>query len=155
MKAESPVRETRGDRIVAASAVTKGGKSRNDPARRPILILGLAIAIFLAKTGARAEEWKITPSVSIFESFTSNARLAPPGDEEFDFFTTVSPAIDIHGNSPRLKLDLSYDLDAIGYARETDLSEFRNQLRFSSTATLVPEMGFIDARAAVSQQPKT
>src|SRR5262245_33694609 len=61
----------------------------------------------LALPEARAREWEITPSVGVFQSFTSNARLDPPGDEKPDFFTTVIPGVSIHRQSPRLNLDLN------------------------------------------------
>lgn len=102
--------------------------------------------------GAAAEEWRIKPSVSAFESFTSNANLDPPGKERADFVTTVSPALDMHRDSPRLTVDLNYALDAIGYVREQDLSEFRNRLNLHSRTTFVPEMVFLDTNAAIAQQ---
>jgi uncharacterized protein (PEP-CTERM system associated) len=100
-----------------------------------------------------AKEWQFTPSVAVYGSYTSNARLAPPGQEEADFFTTVTPGIDVHGNTQRLKLDLNYALDAIGYARDQGLSELRNRLQFASTATVVPGLLFLDGFAAILQEP--
>jgi uncharacterized protein (PEP-CTERM system associated) len=110
-------------------------------------------ALCLAPSWSFAQDWKITPQISVFQSFTSNARLAPPGEEKSDFFTTVSPGIDIHRESPSLNFDLSYALDAIGYVRDEELSELRNRLQFVSTATIAPELLFLDARAAILQQP--
>jgi uncharacterized protein (PEP-CTERM system associated) len=111
------------------------------------------VAFCLAPSWSYAQDWKITPHISVFQSFTSNARLAPPGEEESDFFTTASPGIDIHRESPSLNFDLSYALDAIAYVRDEELSELRNRLQFVSTATIAPELLFLDARAAMLQQP--
>jgi uncharacterized protein (PEP-CTERM system associated) len=103
---------------------------------------------------AVAQEWLIQPSVSAFESFTSNAGLDPPGEEETDLVTTISPSVDIHREGPRFIFDLNYALDAIGYAREQEFSEIRNRLNLDSRATFVPEMIFLDANAVISQQPE-
>ena len=112
------------------------------------------VALCLAPSWSFAQDWKITPQISVFQSFTSNARLAPPGEEKSDFFTTVSPGIDVHRESSSLNFDLSYALDAIGYLRDEELGELRNRLRFVSTATIAPELLFLDARAAILQQPR-
>ena len=112
-----------------------------------------AVVVGLAPSLSYAQDWEITPQILIFQSFTSNARLAPPGEERSDFFTTASPGIDIHRDSPSLKFDLNYALDAIAYVRDEELSELRNRLQFVSTATIAPELLFLDARAAILQQP--
>jgi uncharacterized protein (PEP-CTERM system associated) len=98
--------------------------------------------------------WKITPSVSAFGSYTSNVRLAPPGQEQSDFFTTISPSLNVTANTSRLTLNLDYSLDAIAYARAHDLDELRNRLALVSTITVAPEVLFLDARASVQQYPQ-
>jgi hypothetical protein len=131
---------------MAHSAILAIGGGRNDDVGWRLVAACAALPCFVPAV-ASAEGWEIKPSISTFETFTSNARLDPPGHEKADFATTLSPAIDIHRDAPRLKLDLNYALDAIGYAEEEDLSELRNRLHFASTATVVPETVFIDSRA--------
>lgn len=113
----------------------------------------MIFAVFAAEK-AQADGWQIEPSIAAYESFTSNAGLDPPGDEKVDFVTTVSPSIDVHRNAPRLVFDLAYGLDGIIYAREHDLNEVRQQLRFDSRGVVIPELLFLDANAAIQQQPK-
>jgi uncharacterized protein (PEP-CTERM system associated) len=117
--------------------------------------MACAAAVCAASAGARADDWQITPSISAYESFTSNAELAPPGDEEADFATTISPGVNIHRDGPRLIFDLGYNLDGIVYAQHPKLNEIRHQLRFDSRGTVVPEMLFLDANAAIAQEPKS
>ena len=121
------------------------------PVWHPVLLV--IVLTGFAPSKAVADEWKVSPSVSLFQSFTSNAGLDPPGHEKADFFTTLAPAVEVHRDSPRLTFDLDYALEAIGYAREQELSEFRNNLQFASKATVVPELFFVDGRAAIEQQP--
>jgi uncharacterized protein (PEP-CTERM system associated) len=112
------------------------------------------ITVAFAAQEAHANDWKIEPSISAYESFTSNAGLDPPGKEKADFVTTVSPAIDVDRKGPRLNFDLNYNLDAILYAREHDQDEVQQRLRFDTRAVVLPELFFLDANAAISQQPK-
>jgi uncharacterized protein (PEP-CTERM system associated) len=100
-----------------------------------------------------AQDWKITPSVSLYESFTSNAGLNPIGQGNPDFFTTLVPAVDVIGDTARLKLNLDYSLAAIAYAQNSDLNQLRNNLRFTSTLTLVPDLFFVDGLASIAQVP--
>ena len=119
-------------------------------------VAGWCAAAWLAigEQQAWAEDWEIHPSISTYESFTSNAGLDPPGKEHSDFVTTVSPGIEVDRKGPRLILDLSYNLDAILYAREHKNDEVQQRLRFDSRATLIPELLFLDTNAAIAQQPK-
>jgi uncharacterized protein (PEP-CTERM system associated) len=112
------------------------------------------VAFAFSAREAHAGEWQIDPAIAAYESFTSNAQLDPPGKEKTDFVTTVSPSIDIHRKAPRLVFDLGYGMDAIIYAKEHDLDEVRHQLRFDSRGVVIPELLFLDANAAITQQPK-
>jgi uncharacterized protein (PEP-CTERM system associated) len=98
-------------------------------------------------------EWKFTPGVAAYGSYTSNATLAPPGQAKSDFFADLTPSIGITGNTSRLKFNLDYSLEAIGYAQETGLSELRNHLDLVTTATLAPDLLYVDGRAIVQQYP--
>jgi uncharacterized protein (PEP-CTERM system associated) len=113
----------------------------------------VATALILWGAPCRGDDWKITPSVSLYESFTSNASLNPLGQGNPDFFTTLVPAVDIRGDTSRLKLDLDYSLAAIAYIDNPNLNQLRNNLNFVSTLTLIPELLFIDGAASVQQVP--
>ena len=113
----------------------------------------VAAALMLWGMPCRGDDWKITPSVSLYESYTSNASLNPLGQGNPDFFTTLVPAVDIRGDTSRLKLNLDYSLAAIAYIDNSNLDQLRNNLNFVSTLTLVPELLFIDGAASVQQVP--
>ena len=116
---------------------------------------GLLIAawVVFSAIDARAEDWIVTPRVSLYESYTSNAGLNPDGQANSDFFTTLVPSIGVRGDTARLKLNLDYSLAAIAYAENSDLDQIRNNLNFVSTLTLVPELLFLDGAASVQQVP--
>jgi uncharacterized protein (PEP-CTERM system associated) len=113
----------------------------------------LVVGIALSALPSRAADWTIKPSIAFYGSYTSNAELAPLGQGEPDFFTTLVPAIDVRADTARLKLDLNYSLAAIAYADHSDLNQLRNNLNFTSTLTLLPELLFVDGAASVQQVP--
>src|SRR6266404_5156419 len=141
----------------------KGGSARHAFAgRRPNAWVLRSGAGFLVAGGAvfwtiaaQARDWIVTPRVSLYESYTSNASLAPDGHDSSDFFTTLVPSIGIRGDTARLKLSLDYSLEAIAYAENSDLDQLRNNLNFVSTLTLVPELLFVDGAASVQQVPSS
>jgi uncharacterized protein (PEP-CTERM system associated) len=96
-------------------------------------------------------EWRISPSVGLFESFTDNADLSPPGQQRWDFVTNIEPAISIHGEGSRFSLDLDASLNGIIYARDGSLDGVDFDLTEANRTELVEDMLFIDTRAVVTQ----
>ena len=153
------MRRIRADRSLDAS-LADGSFQRSGPeawrsawSSRTTQKLLVATALMLWGTPCRGDDWTITPSVSLYESYTSNASLNPLGQGNPDFFTTLVPAVDIRGDTSRLKLNFDYSLAAIAYIDNPNLDQLRNNLNFVSTLTLVPELLFIDGAASVQQVP--
>ena len=119
------------------------------------ICVGLLVAVAVISRGGPclAQDWTVTPSVSLYGSFTSNANLNPEGQGDPDFFTTLVPAVDIRGDTSRLKLNLDYSLAAIAYASNPNFDQVRNNLNFVSTLTVIPEFLFIDGLASIQQVP--
>jgi uncharacterized protein (PEP-CTERM system associated) len=117
---------------------------------------GTVLVVLGAGLGApgRAGEWLITPGIAVDGSFTSNARLDPPGRENWDFITNVEPSISVHGRGDRLTLDLDASVRLLGYARDRSLSTILPSLQESNTTELIPDLLFLDTRGFVGQQPK-
>ena len=124
-------------------------------ARRICIGLLVAVAVAVMSRGGPcvAQDWTVTPSVSLYGSFTSNANLNPEGQGDPDFFTTLVPAVDIRGDTSRLKLNFDYSLAAIAYASNPNLDQLRNNLNFVSTLTVIPEFLFVDGLASIQQVP--
>ena len=71
---------------------------------------------------ALADDWSFKPAIGLYESFTSNAKLAPPGDEDWDFITDLEPSVRVHGAGSRFTLDLDASVKGLIYARDPSLS---------------------------------
>jgi uncharacterized protein (PEP-CTERM system associated) len=104
--------------------------------------------------GASAGDWSIQPNVGLYESFTSNAKLDPPGKENWDFVTDLEPSIAVHGEGDRFTLDLDASAKLLLYARDRSLSTVVPNLVESNTTELIPDLLFVDTQAWVGQQPK-
>lgn len=102
-----------------------------------------------AGSGGRA--FYIVPTLAVGATLTNNVNLSPT-DKQADFILDVQPGIQIGGQSGRVRGYLDYNLGASLYARERDSSNFRNYLRASGNAELVPSWLFVDASASISQQ---
>ena len=102
--------------------------------------------------GAPRDPWRLQESLSIGETYTDNVNLSPKGSERSEFVTSISPALRLTRLSSRLTLNLDYSPQLLYYARGTNGSTLRNYLDAIANATLVENLLFFDARAAVSQQ---
>ena len=112
----------------------------------------LMFAGFLGATSANAENWRITPSISVTETLTDNVRLAPDDRKESDLITQISPGISINGTGARVKLNLNYRMNGILYANESSSNNIQNYLSASSTVEAVKNWLFVDANASITQQ---
>ena len=105
-----------------------------------------------ANAGAPRNPWRLQPSLSVDETYSDNINLAPAGSERWELVTNVSPALRLTRYGSRLKLDFGYQPQFLYYARGTNNSVVRNYLDANANATIVENLLFFDARAAVSQQ---
>src|SRR5262249_54943235 len=96
--------------------------------------------------------WLIIPGVEVDGSFTSNARLDPPGKEKWDFIGNVEPSVSVRGQGDRLTFDLDASAKLLGYARDRSLSTILPDLQASGTIELIPGLLFLDAQAVITQQ---
>lgn len=100
---------------------------------------------------AIAGEFKLTPSLSVSESVTDNARQAQPGQREADIYTTVSPGVSMAGVGRRLNFNLNYAFNSTSYVDNSDLDRRNHNLAATGTAELLQDMLFVDSRASISQ----
>ena len=123
-------------------------------ARRPLGPLALtATAVALAwGSGASASEFKFVPNVTVSETYTDNVGLNSRGQERSDFVTTVAPGFTVTRDSARLQLRAAYSLQALFYLNNSSGTTLSNLLDASAHGTLIQDLLFFDARAAVAQQ---
>jgi uncharacterized protein (PEP-CTERM system associated) len=95
--------------------------------------------------------WLLTPAITLGETFTDNVNLAPAGSRIWDVITTVSPELDLAGQTARLNVGLTYDPQELLFARSSPTSVLQQRLLGTGTVTLWPEALFFDASASINQ----
>jgi uncharacterized protein (PEP-CTERM system associated) len=110
--------------------------------------------------GAGGRAFYIVPTFSANATLTDNVNLSAT-DKQSDLFLSVSPGIQIGGQTGRIRGFLDYVLTGSFYARDLDSStlyhplgsnNFYNTLNASVNAEAVQNWLFIDANASISQQ---
>ena len=99
-----------------------------------------------------AAEWKIVPRLSLLETYSDNVALAEPGKEKSDFITQINPGISLSGTGARLKVNLSYTMQNIFYANQSNQNSTFHQLTARENAELIKNFFFLDSTASISQQ---
>lgn len=128
------------------------GRSLRGPLR-PIALSATAVAVALAwAPGASASEFKFVPNVLVTETYTDNVGLNARGQERSDFVTTVAPGFTVSRDSARLQLRAAYSLQALFYLNNSSGTTLSNLLDATAHGTLIQDLLFFDARAAISQQ---
>ena len=111
----------------------------------------LAVACAVAATGAHAENWRITPSVGLLETYTNNVNDAAGDQQIGDWITSLTAAVAISGQGARVKLNGSIAVTADLYARETQNNTIYPTVNLFGSVEAIERFFFIDASANVSQ----
>jgi uncharacterized protein (PEP-CTERM system associated) len=95
--------------------------------------------------------WTITPSLGLSLTFNDNIR-ATPRNRESDLIFGVTPAILVRADTARVQGTVSYAPTASFYARNSDQNQLVHRGFGQVSTILVPDLLFVDARAAASVQ---
>ena len=119
----------------------------------PLLALVFGLIFVHASGQVWAAEWTLAPSLEVSETYLDNVTLAPPGDEESDYITQITPEILAHAKGRRGELDLAYRMQNLLYVNNSQANTTYHQLVANTTAELVREVLFIDADGSYGQAP--
>lgn len=125
----------------------QGGRKLSSP-----LSPTLALAVLLLPQCAAAAEWRVTPTLTVRETYTDNVRLAAPELAQSDFITEISPGIVVTGVGPSLKLRAAYSPRYLKYARDAQGSALDHMFDGNVNAELIKNLFFLDAYGSVGQQ---
>jgi len=112
--------------------------------------LGAAHAQEVA-AGSTARSSTITPSVSVRQTFTDNARLRST-DTESDAVTEATAAVRAVSNGGRLKGFVDYALTGSLRARHSSDNDVTQALNAFANAELVDQWMYVDLRGVIAQQ---
>src|SRR5215472_6685800 len=101
---------------------------------------------------AGAGDWTITPRIAGQETFTDNLFFTPT-TRRADFITGVAPGISISGESTRLRATVDYSPTLQLFALTPSQNFLGHNLYANSTATIVPDLFFLDGQGYMALQP--
>lgn len=133
----------------------EGGAGRSGRPRARLswarLIPGLGLIV--AGTPALAENWRITPTVSATETYTTNADYAASsgGEGGNDFVTSVAAGLQINGEGARVKLNGTIAATGLLYARNTENNSFAPSVNLTGKLEAIEKFFFVEAQVNVSQ----
>jgi uncharacterized protein (PEP-CTERM system associated) len=118
--------------------------------------VALGYASGLVSTPAAAENWFVTPGVSVRETYTSNANLAPSGQEQSSFVTSATAAVGVSGNGARAQLNGSAAVTGQQYLGEYNINSSSNnvfvQANLLGSVEAIEKFFFVEGAVNVSQQ---
>jgi len=104
-----------------------------------------------ASSTGNARGFYVTPSVGVQATLTDNANLSST-DKQSDLIASITPAIQLGGQSGRVKGFLNYALTASASVNGTEIDNLQNSLNAQGSAEVVANWLYVDASAQISQQ---
>jgi len=97
-----------------------------------------------------AENWRTSASASATETYTTNVDYAPQGQETGDFVSTLSAALNIHGEGARVKFNGSIAASWLLYARQSQNNSVAPSVNLLGSVEAIEKFAFVEASANVS-----
>lgn len=107
---------------------------------------------WVASKDVLSADWKITPRVTLKETYTDNVRLSGRGTEESDFISEVEPGVSITGRGARLQLQADYAFKYRAYSSNGSANGHNQSLRSNALLDVWDKKLFLQASASVLQQ---
>ena len=110
-------------------------------------LISLIILFSIIKTGIAAT-WDNAYGVGFSVDYVDNIQLAPPGEEESQYVTQVTPYISIRGEGARARLNLDYQMQYLKYQSSEFDNQIFNRLFTDASLEFIEEIFFLDLSAA-------
>ena len=104
---------------------------------------------------AAVTAWRITPEISLVESYTDNAALIPAAIAKKSWVTESTPGIRIEKRGVRSKIYLDYRLRDFRYSGDSRLNNTQRLLASNAVVEAIDNWLFVDASANITQQNRS
>jgi uncharacterized protein (PEP-CTERM system associated) len=108
-------------------------------------------ALLLFAGSARAETWRITPSISATETYTTNVNFSASGQEQSSFVTSVMPRVAVTGTGARVNLNAFASVGVNVYAGGTSDTTVYPTLGLLGKVEAIEKTFYVEGAAYVSQ----
>jgi uncharacterized protein (PEP-CTERM system associated) len=121
------------------------------PRLKPLAPLAAALLVALP---AQAQ-WRVTPSLSLTETYSDNPTLASDANKRGQFITELMPAIRIDGRNSRVQFTASASSSLYQYSEGKPSNARSNNSRYDAAGRLkvVDDFMYVDARASGGSRP--
>lgn len=109
------------------------------------------VALLMGPSLTQSAEWKPSLGINGTVTLSDNVLLRPPGQEESDLYTTISPTIGVNKTGARLKVNARYTPSLIWYTGGTLSNTVRNTLDGNASLEVIDNFFYVDARANIFQ----
>ena len=99
--------------------------------------------------------WRITPEISVTETYTDNAALVPAANAKNSWITESSPGIRIEKTGVRSRVYLDFRLHDFRYSGNSQLNNSQRLLTSRATVEAIDSLLFVDARANITQENRS
>ncbi len=99
-----------------------------------------------------AQRWIIEPSIETQATFTNNANYDTGAQRESDLIFNVLPHVSFSREGPRLRVNGSASLNAIGYVDGTQTSRLLPQANILANLEAIDRFFFVDASLLANQE---
>jgi uncharacterized protein (PEP-CTERM system associated) len=117
--------------------------------------LAVAAGVLLAgapDAGAQEHTWRVKPYVTVRETLTDNVNLRPPGSEQADLITEITPGVRIDGRGPRVEASGSVSVRTLTYAQTGDRNNIvYPQANLRGKVEALRNFLFVEGQATVIQ----
>lgn len=117
--------------------------------------LTLGYAGGLVATPALAENWRLTPSASVRETYTSNATLAATGQRQSSWVTSGTAALGVSGQGARVQLNGTAAVTGNVYVGDYSTNNSDNifvQANLFGNVEAIEKFFFVEGAVSVGQQ---
>jgi uncharacterized protein (PEP-CTERM system associated) len=99
--------------------------------------------------------WRFTPEISVTDTYTDNASLAPSVLAQKSWVTEATPGLRVEKLGVRSKLYLDYRLHDFRYSGNSRLNNSQRLLTSYATVEAIDNWLFVDASASITQQNRS
>lgn len=99
--------------------------------------------------------WRITPEISVTETYTDNAALVPAANAKNSWITESTPGIRIEKTGVRSRLYLDFRLRDFRYSSNSQLNNSQRLLTSRATVEAIDNFLFVDANANITQENRS
>lgn len=115
-----------------------------------VFVAPMVAAEGIEKSAEPKQSIRVTPRVSVTETWTDNVRLSNAGQSEQ--ITEVSPGLHVDLNKARLKGFFDYAITGIAYANTSAANRSSNALSSTMQLEAIDDTLFVEATGSIAQQ---